>query len=95
MRLKASDVEKAPATVSSQTIQGKLEKEQEKDYCPTGTYISMVIAYPVEVVNVQIARPDPKPELEGLHCMPIDIDVNNFPKIFPSRHVEFLDNNDE
>lgn len=30
MRLKASDVEKAPATVSSQTIQGKLEKEQEK-----------------------------------------------------------------
>lgn len=50
----------------------------------------MVIAYPVDVVNVQIVRPNPKPELEGLHCMSIDIDVN-FPKIFPSRHVEFLD----
>ncbi|KAG0075016.1 hypothetical protein BGZ90_010264 [Linnemannia elongata] len=70
---------------------GQQQPPQLQDYCPTGTYISMVIAYPVEVVNVQIVRPDPKPELEGLHCMSIDIDVDNFPKLFPSRHVEYLD----
>ncbi|KAF9376201.1 hypothetical protein CPB97_010991 [Podila verticillata] len=62
-----------------------------QDYCPTGTYISMVITYPAEVVKFQVVRPDPEPELEGLQRVSIDIDDNNFPKIFPRRHVEFLD----
>ncbi|KAF9343089.1 hypothetical protein BGX26_006285, partial [Mortierella sp. AD094] len=62
-----------------------------QDYCPTGIYISMVITYPAEVVNFQVVRPDPEPELEGLQRVSIDIDDNNFPKIFPRRHVEFLD----
>ncbi|KAI9240542.1 MAG: hypothetical protein BYD32DRAFT_408095, partial [Podila humilis] len=62
-----------------------------QDYCPTGAYISMVITYPAEVVKFQVVRPDPEPELEGLQRVSIDIDDNNFPKIFPSRHVEFLD----
>ncbi|KAG0014290.1 hypothetical protein BGZ81_000539 [Podila clonocystis] len=61
------------------------------DYCLTGTYISMVIAYPAEVVNFQVVRPDPEPELEGLQRVSIRIDDNNFAKIFPRRHVEFLD----
>ncbi|KAF8927104.1 hypothetical protein BGZ47_002336 [Haplosporangium gracile] len=64
---------------------------QLQDYCPTGTYISMVITYPAEVVNFQVVRPDPKPELEGLQRVSIGIDDNNFPKIFPRRHVDFLD----
>ncbi|KFH61880.1 hypothetical protein MVEG_12308 [Podila verticillata NRRL 6337] len=62
-----------------------------QDYCPTGTYISMVITYPAEVVKFQVVRPDPEPELEGLQRVSINIDDNNFPKIFPRRHVEFLD----
>ncbi|KAF9211670.1 hypothetical protein BGZ59_007758, partial [Podila verticillata] len=62
-----------------------------QDYCPTGTYISMAFTYPAEVVNFQVVRPDPEPELEGLHCVSISIDDNNFPKIFPRRRVEFLD----
>ncbi|KAG0061775.1 hypothetical protein BGZ92_006353, partial [Podila epicladia] len=64
---------------------------QLQDYCPTGTYISMVITYPAEVVKFQVVRPDPEPELDGLQRLSIDIDDNNFPKIFPRRHVEFLD----
>jgi len=107
--LEGSDVEKALATVSSNTIQGKMDKEHEKessnitgstqpqqapklqDYCPTGVYISMVVTYPAEVVKFQVVRPDPEPELEGLERVSINIDDNNFPKIFPERHVKFLD----
>ncbi|KAG0011228.1 hypothetical protein BGZ81_002334 [Podila clonocystis] len=51
----------------------------------------MVITYPAEVVNFQVVRPDPEPELEGLQRVSIGIDDNNFPKIFPPRHIEFLD----
>ncbi|OAQ27381.1 hypothetical protein K457DRAFT_139632 [Linnemannia elongata AG-77] len=64
---------------------------QLQNYCPSGIYISMVITYPAEVVNFQVVRPDPEPELEGLQRVSIGIDDNNFPKIFPRRHVEFLD----
>ncbi|KAF9119094.1 hypothetical protein BGX30_004085, partial [Mortierella sp. GBA39] len=120
-----SDVEKALATVKSNTIQGKMDKKHEKlvkdlaqehkeairkqdsssrtgstqpqqpprlqDYCPTGVYVSMVITYPAEVVKFQVVRPDPEPELEGLERVSINIDDNNFPQIFPGRHVKFLD----
>ncbi|KAF9133875.1 hypothetical protein BG015_003498, partial [Linnemannia schmuckeri] len=123
--LEGSDVEKALATVSSNTIQGKMDKEHEKlvkdlaqehkkanreqessnrtgsiqpqqpprlqDYCPTGVYVSMVITYPAEVVKFQVVRPNPEPELEGLERVSINIDDNNFPQIFPERHVKFLD----
>ncbi|KAG0335112.1 hypothetical protein BG000_007776 [Podila horticola] len=58
---------------------------------PTGVYISMVITYPAEVVKFQIVRPDPEPELEGLERVSINIDDNNFPQIFPDRHVKYLD----
>ncbi|KAF9198246.1 hypothetical protein BGZ49_001000 [Haplosporangium sp. Z 27] len=51
----------------------------------------MVITYPAEVVKFQIVRPDPEPELEGLQRVSINIDDNNFPQIFPNRHVQFLD----
>ncbi|KAF9401336.1 hypothetical protein BGZ94_005241, partial [Podila epigama] len=57
-----------------------------QDFCPTGVYISMVITYPAEVVEFQIVRPDPEPELEGLERVSINIDDNNFPQIFPERH---------
>ncbi|KAF9925797.1 hypothetical protein BGZ65_007568, partial [Modicella reniformis] len=84
--LEASDVEKALATVSSHAVQGKMEKEQpgqqqqpqqqpqQQDFCPSGTYVSMVITYPAEVVNFQVVRPNPKPELEGLQRVSIGID---------------------
>lgn len=61
------------------------------DYCLTGVYISMIITYPAEVVKFQIVRPDPEPELDGLKHVSINIDDNNFPQIFPKRHVQFLD----
>jgi hypothetical protein len=67
------------------------QQSQLQDYCPTGTFISRVITYPTEVVNFQVVQPDPKPELEGVQSVSIGIDDNNFPKIFPRRHVEFLD----
>ncbi|KAI8594408.1 hypothetical protein EDD21DRAFT_90115 [Dissophora ornata] len=116
--LEGSDVEKALATVSSNAVQGKMDKEHEKmvkdlthehkianragstetqqaprlqDYCPTGVYVSMVITYPAEVVKFQVVRPDLEPELEGLERVSINIDDNNFPQIFPERHVKFLD----
>ncbi len=101
--LEASDVEKAFATVSGHAVQGKIEKEHQhqkghrhqaaklQDFCPTGAYISMVIAYLAEVVKFQVVRPDPKAEVEGLQRVSIEIDDGNFPKIFPKRHVEFLD----
>ncbi|KAI8357599.1 hypothetical protein B0O80DRAFT_292378 [Mortierella sp. GBAus27b] len=119
--LEGSDVEKALATVSSNTIQSKMDKEHEKlvkdparehkmanrtgttqpqqpqqpprlqDYCPTGVYVSMAITYPAEVIKFQVFRPDPEPELEGLERVSINIDDNNFPQIFPERHVKFLD----
>ncbi|KAF9314089.1 hypothetical protein BG003_004521, partial [Podila horticola] len=51
----------------------------------------MVIIYPAEVVNFQVVRSYPEPPLEGLQRVSIGIDDNNFPKIFPRRHVEFLE----
>ncbi|KAG0326401.1 hypothetical protein BG004_002986 [Podila humilis] len=69
---------------------GQQQPPRLQDYCPTGMYISMVITYPAEVVNFQIVRPNPAPELDGLQRVSIDIDGNNFPKIFPKRHVEEL-----
>ncbi|KAF8924061.1 hypothetical protein BGZ58_002196, partial [Dissophora ornata] len=78
------DIEKALAIVSGNIIQDKMEKEHEK--LLKEVYISIL---PVEVVKFQIVRPDPEPELEGLQ--PINIDDNNFPQIFPDRHVKFLD----
>ncbi|KAF9311276.1 hypothetical protein BG006_004594, partial [Podila minutissima] len=77
------------STASIQSDQQQPPRLQ--DYCLMGTYISMVITYPAEVIKFQVVRPDPEPELEGLQRVSIDIDDNNFPKIFPRRHVEFLD----
>ena len=62
-----------------------------QDYCPTGVYINMVISYPADVVKHLVVRPDPESELEGLTRISIDVDDNNFPQIFPERHVSFLD----
>jgi len=77
---------------STESVQSdQLQPSRLQDYCPTRTYISMVIAYPAEVVNFQVVRPDPEPELEGLQRVSIGIDDNNFAKILPRRHVEFLD----
>jgi hypothetical protein len=55
------------------------QQPQLQDYCLTGTYISMVITYPAEVVNFQVVRLDPEPALEGLQHVSIGIDDNNFP----------------
>lgn len=54
-------------------------------------YINMVITYPAEAVNFQVVRPDPQPRLEGLQHVSISIDDNNFLKIFPCFHIDFLD----
>ncbi|KAF9897364.1 hypothetical protein BX616_005729, partial [Lobosporangium transversale] len=65
-----------------------------QDLCPSGVYISMIIAYPAEVIRFQ--RPDPDPELgsnpsQGLKRVVINVDDSNFGAIFPARHVRFLD----
>ncbi|KAF9345383.1 hypothetical protein BGX26_003216 [Mortierella sp. AD094] len=101
---KAAD--EALATTSGGTVQAKMDKEHEKiterqppppppqleDYCPSEMYVSMVITYPAEVIRFQVKRPDPTPEIPGsLRHVIINIDDNNFAKIFPERHVKFLD----
>ncbi|KAG0264868.1 hypothetical protein DFQ27_000965 [Actinomortierella ambigua] len=79
--LGTSDLEKALATVCSHAVQENMEKEQKQqrheapqlqDFCPTGSYISMVITYPRRgrQLSSQFA-PIPKPELEGLQCVSI------------------------
>ncbi|KAF9105154.1 hypothetical protein BGX27_009785 [Mortierella sp. AM989] len=63
-----------------------------EDLCPSGTYISMVIDYPAEVIAFQVARPDPQSEMEeNLQRIIINVDDSNFARIFPQRHVRFLD----
>ncbi|KAF9995395.1 hypothetical protein BGZ79_010919, partial [Entomortierella chlamydospora] len=62
-----------------------------QDYCPSGIYISMVISYPAEVVSFQVMRPDPDPEILGVRRVVINVDNNNFARIFPHDHVRFLD----
>ncbi|KAF9151474.1 hypothetical protein BGX20_005405, partial [Mortierella sp. AD010] len=62
-----------------------------QDYCPCGIYISMVIIYPAEVVKSQVVRPDPDPECKDLTRIIINIDDTNFARIFPEKHVNFLD----
>ncbi|KAF9361424.1 hypothetical protein BGX34_007134, partial [Mortierella sp. NVP85] len=76
---------------STRVQSGQHQLPRLQDFCPSGTYVSMVISYPAEVVHFQVVRPNPKPELEGLQRVSIGIDDHNFPKIFPRRHVEFLD----
>ncbi|KAI1290548.1 hypothetical protein EDD11_009178, partial [Mortierella claussenii] len=72
-------------------VEPKPEPPRLQDYCPTGVYISMVIAYPAEVIEFQVVRPDPEPELEGLRRVSIHVDDSNFAQIFPECHVKFLD----
>ncbi|KAF8920053.1 hypothetical protein BGZ58_004488, partial [Dissophora ornata] len=90
----AQDQKEASQKQGSSNNTGSRETQQAprlQDYCPTGVYVSMVITYPAEVVKFQVIRPDPEPELEGLERVSINIDDNNFPRIFLERHVKFLD----
>ncbi|KAK5809643.1 hypothetical protein F5H01DRAFT_369529 [Linnemannia elongata] len=92
---------KALATVSSHAIQGKMEKEQEKQQKlrqqESTTSVPSDQQQPGNFVRSgrlsisKLFRPDPKPELEGLQRVSIGIDDNNLPKIFPRRQVDFLD----
>ncbi|ORZ08266.1 hypothetical protein BCR41DRAFT_399329 [Lobosporangium transversale] len=45
----------------------------------------------IAVIAFQTFRPDADPELSGLQRVVIKVDNNNFPSIFPERHVKFLD----
>ncbi|KAF8970523.1 hypothetical protein BGZ46_010474, partial [Entomortierella lignicola] len=98
--LVGKDAIAALETTSGQAVQVKMNKEHEKeqqmqhppqlqDYCPNGVYISMVIAYPAEVITFrQVVRPDPTPELgTDLQRVMIKIDDSNFAQIFPASHV--------
>ncbi|KAI8595650.1 hypothetical protein EDD21DRAFT_424098 [Dissophora ornata] len=90
----AQDQKEANQKQGSSNNTGSRESQQAprlQDYCPTGVYVSMVITYPAEVVKFQAIRPDPEPELKGLERVYINIDDNDFPRIFPERHVKFLD----
>ncbi|KAF9914984.1 hypothetical protein BX616_007158, partial [Lobosporangium transversale] len=65
------------------------------DLCPSGIYISMVVAYPAEVLQYQHVRPDPEPEFAAspnLKRIIINVDDRNIGSIFPARHTNFLDN---
>ncbi|KAG0325099.1 hypothetical protein BGZ99_001065 [Dissophora globulifera] len=105
--LQPNEVEEALETVSGRAVQEKLTKERKKqqkekittsaksrlqDYCPTGVYISMLIAYPANMVRYLDVRPNPGPELDGLTGVPINVDYTNFSQIFPERHAQFLKN---
>ncbi|KAF9542470.1 hypothetical protein EC957_001912 [Mortierella hygrophila] len=79
LKEQAEEDKKANRKQKSTESAGSAQPLKLQDYCPTGVYISMVITYPAEVVRFQVVRPDPKPELEGLELVSINIDDNNFP----------------
>ncbi|KAF9989613.1 hypothetical protein BGZ79_004951, partial [Entomortierella chlamydospora] len=82
--LAGKDADEALATTSGQTVQEKMNKEQEKiDKEQKANKEHMVITYPAEVVRFQVMRPDPNPELEGLRRVIINVDDSNFAQIFP------------
>ncbi|KAF9346845.1 hypothetical protein BGX26_001639 [Mortierella sp. AD094] len=82
--------QKQPQTIAC-TESEKQPPPRFQDHCPSGIYISMAISYPAEVASFQVMRPDPKPELEGLRRVIINVDDSNFVQVFPKSHVNFLD----
>ncbi|KAF9081606.1 hypothetical protein BGX27_004842 [Mortierella sp. AM989] len=79
----------------SESITANCNSSVLHDLCPSGTYISMVVAYPTEVFQFQVMRPDPEPEFKNnpnLKRIITNVDDRNFGHIFPARHTNFLDN---
>ncbi|ORX95394.1 hypothetical protein K493DRAFT_337378 [Basidiobolus meristosporus CBS 931.73] len=77
-------------TVSEECVQEHVENLG--DYCPTNnTYISMIIAYPGKMIVSQIGRPNPALPSRSLNQVVVNITGDNFAKIFPPSHVDFLD----
>ncbi|KAF9271747.1 hypothetical protein BGZ88_005674, partial [Linnemannia elongata] len=80
----------ALATFSASYIQGHAKDFQ--NFCPGNIYISMVVAYPMmcaprlpKVIDV------PEKDASGLQQVVIRVSENNFGKIFPKEHVQFID----
>ncbi|KAF9289107.1 hypothetical protein BGZ88_007875 [Linnemannia elongata] len=92
-------IKAALKTVSAPAIETHVENLGR--FCPTHTYISMIVAYPATVVGKLPFRPDPvyvynlHPRPEGKHKrltqVKVMIDSSNIREIFPQSHVDFLD----
>ncbi|KAF9178381.1 hypothetical protein BGZ51_007824 [Haplosporangium sp. Z 767] len=85
----AKEWKDALSTVSAEKIESHA-KEFLK-YCPEKTYISMIVAYPAKWASKLQSRPDIKFESDGIRQVVINIGDRNFDKIFPKKHVEFID----
>ncbi|OAQ35724.1 hypothetical protein K457DRAFT_27398 [Linnemannia elongata AG-77] len=97
--LATSAIKAALKTMSAPAIETHVEDLGR--FCPTHTYISMIVAYPATVVSKLPFRPDPvyvynlRPRPEGKHKrltqVKVMIDSSNIREIFPQSHVDFLD----
>ncbi|KAG0273988.1 hypothetical protein BGZ97_010587, partial [Linnemannia gamsii] len=79
------------ASFAAPTVGDTYKEDDLGKYCPTGKMcISIVIAYPAEVVAKLCPRPDPEFAKDGLKEVAVKINERNFEKIFPQSHVDFL-----
>ncbi|KAG0068454.1 hypothetical protein BGZ89_004695 [Linnemannia elongata] len=97
--LATSAIKAALKTVSAPAIETHVEDLGR--FCPTHTYISMIVAYPAALVGKLPFRPEPvyvynlRPRPEDKHKrltqVKVMIDSSNISEIFPQSHVDFLD----
>ncbi|KAG0048432.1 hypothetical protein BGZ89_004598 [Linnemannia elongata] len=79
----------ALSTVSAPKIES--HAEDFRDYCPDNVYISMIVAYPTKWSSKLSALSDLPKDTSGVQQVVINVSDNNFGKIFPKEHVEFID----
>ncbi|KAF9309005.1 hypothetical protein BG003_010314 [Podila horticola] len=95
--MSTSDAEAALKTVTAPAIETHVD--DLGSLCPAdNTYISMVIAYPATVAQLRRRpehkynlRPKPDSEHKRLTQVKVIIDKSNINKVFPQRHIDFLD----
>ncbi|KAG0250215.1 hypothetical protein BG011_008569, partial [Mortierella polycephala] len=94
IKLKGSNPMGAIDSVSSKDIQNHL-KEMLKTFCPKegslkDVYISMVIAYPEEVLGMLIYQPEPD-AIPGHKQVRMVINRSNMHKLFTTEHIKLLE----
>ncbi|KAF9307709.1 hypothetical protein BG003_000340 [Podila horticola] len=83
------DWKDALGTVSAPKIES--HEKDFRSYCPDNIYISMVVAYPTKWTSKLPILPNATLDASDVQQVVINIGDNNFSKIFPEEHVEFID----
>lgn len=84
-----NDWRDALSTVSAPKIEN--HSKDFRKYCPDNIYISMIVAYPTKWTSKLPEVPPTTMDTSGVQQVVINIGDNNFSKIFPEEHVEFID----